>query len=125
MANDQYTKIGHYLRERREQLRLTREDVVNELKKQGIQISLPVLGRIESGETVRSSLGDAELMNALCFVLRLSIIDLFEMSGHMKPQHINPTKRHLLEIINILSATELGALTVLADYFAREVPTKR
>lgn len=74
-------KVSDEIRKRREELGYYQEDVVEKLKKEGVDISISALSRIESGE--RQKL-DSNLLIALSKILKK---DFIEMLGH------NPRKQ--------------------------------
>ena len=74
-------KVSDEIRKKREELGYYQEDVVEKLKKEGVDISISALSRIESGE--RQKL-DSNLLIALSKILKK---DFIEMLGH------NPRKQ--------------------------------
>ena len=69
-------KVSNEIRKRREELGYYQEDVIEKLKKEGVDISISGLSRIESME--RQKL-DTNLLIALSKVLKK---DFIEMLGH-------------------------------------------
>ena len=74
-------RVSNEIRKRREELGYFQEDVVDKLKKEGVDISVSALSRIESME--RQKL-DTNLLIALSKVLKK---DFIEMLGHNPEKH--------------------------------------
>ena len=73
--------MGNWLRQRREQLHLSQEDVISKLQLLGINVSRSSLSNWENNK-FNPPLEDTEFRNALAQVLMLSMSELLTNAGY-------------------------------------------
>lgn len=78
----------NFIRQRREELKITQEDLVARLQTEGITISRPTLSNWERGEA-KPPLDDPDFRRALAKGLRMSVRDLLDESGYEVEKNVH------------------------------------
>lgn len=77
---DVYQQLGEFVRNRREEIGVSRDDLAATVKSYGVDdFSSAHLYRLETGDkSAQKYLGDPELMKALSAALRVSVFQIFQ-----------------------------------------------
>lgn len=106
--------MKNWLRQRREQLHLSQEDVISKLQLQGINVSRSSLSNWEN-QKFNPPLEETEFRNAIAQVLSMSVSELLTMAGY----EINETKsRESVTAAAIVERLPPAAKEMAMDYLS-------
>lgn len=113
-------QVGKYIKGRREQLRLTQQDMANELRTRGIETSITALSRLEAGGSLRL-LQRPDSLEAIARVLKVGKQRLLKEAGLLAVNEVpgGEEQEYFIELLNSLDPARreiaLDLLQTLVD----------
>lgn len=105
-----------WLRDRREELRLTLDDVAERLQLEGVSYTAASVGHWETGRR-KMPLKDSEFVNALAIVLKMDAATVLRMSGLPVQSHFSDEAERIAALVDKLTGKDRRRVLKIVEAF--------
>jgi len=123
-ADDTLVRVGQYIKQRRESLGLTQNELAEMIKNFGYDIDSPAIARIENGRGGYAHLGNPKFTTALSQTLRVSRSRLAFILGHIANLTEDERMERMAEMFATLPTTEQDIVESMIEMLFTKHNTK-